>query len=641
MMRRYPVLPAFAKHTTINQEQYQSLYAAAQTNPQDFWGEQAKHWLMWDKPFDSVLDGDFTTDAIEWFRGGKLNVSAHCVDRHLATLANKPALIWEGNDVSEQRTLTYAELYQAVCQFANVLKAEGIKSGDRIAIYMPMMPEVVIAMLACTRIGAVHSVIFGGFSSEALAARVNDAACRLLVTVDEAMRADKIIPFKANVDQALVECPTIERVIVVKRTGTRVDWVEARDRYYHELMRTASEDCPPESMDANAPLFILYTSGSTGKPKGILHTTGGYLLYVTMTFNLIFDYQPTDRYWCTADVGWITGHSYGVYGPLSNGATIFLYEGVPHYPSYARYWEIIDRHQITIFYTAPTALRSIRREGDAFLQQTSRQSLRLLGSVGEPINPDVWEWYYHTVGRGRCPIVNTWWQTETGGVLLSAFPGATPLAPGSAGWPFFGIIADVVDDNGKSVDAHQHGRLIIRKPWPGMMSTIYGDKKRFTETYLTDVPGAYLTGDLAYCDELGDFWILGRSDDVIKVSGHRLGTEELESALVSHPAVSEAGVVGFPHPIKGEGIYAFVTTQSNVMPTDALKKTLIEHVRLKIGPVATLDHIQWADSLPKTRSGKIMRRILRKIVEKTAREDLGDLSTLADPLVVEQLMLGD
>ena len=640
LSKHYPVLSTVVDTAVINQEDYHVLTAQARDNPEAFWGEQAKRWLVWDKPFESVLKGDFTSDTLEWFSGGALNVSSNCIDRHLEQYANKPALIWEGNDPNEQRQLTYKELHHAVCQFASVLKAEGIKSGDRIGIYMPMIPEVVIAMLAATRIGAVHSVIFGGFSSEALALRLNDAACRLVVTVDESPRADKRIAFKANVDQALLTCPTVDRVIVVQRTGADVAWNATRDRYYHELMRDASAACPATPMASDAPLFILYTSGSTGKPKGILHSTGGYLLYVTMTFALIFDHQPTDRYWCTADVGWITGHSYGVYGPLSNGATVFLFEGVPNYPTYSRYWEIIDRHQITIFYTAPTALRSIRREGDGWLAQTSRQSLRLLGSVGEPINPDVWEWYYHTVGLGRCPIVNTWWQTETGGVLLSALPGVTPLAPGSVGWPFLGVVAAVVDDQGQPVCVNEPGSLVIKNPWPGLMKSIYGDKQRFIETYLQPVSGAYVTGDLAYYDECGDFWILGRGDDVIKVSGHRLGTEELESALVSYPVVSEAAVVGIPHPIKGEGLYAFVTLKSDVKQTDALKKILIAHVRETIGPVATLDIIQWADALPKTRSGKIMRRILKKIAANAESEDLGDLSTLADPSVIDNLIKG-
>lgn len=637
---RYPVLPSFAEDAIIHSKQYKAMHSLAHDNPDLFWGEQAKKWVSWMKPFESVLEGDFKSDTIAWFSGGELNVSFNCLDRHLATQGDKLALIWEGNDPSEYRELTYTALHQRVCQFASVLKSQGIIPGDRIAIYMPMIPEVVIAMLAATRIGAVHSVIFGGFSSDALAARVNDASCKLLITVDEAPRGDKIIPFKEHVDKALIACPTVERVIMIKRTGVHVSWDATRDRCFDTLMQDASMDCPAIPRASNDPLFILYTSGSTGKPKGILHTTGGYLLHVTMTFALLFDYRKTDRFWCTADVGWITGHSYGVYGPLSNGATVFLYEGIPNYPTLTRYWEIIDKHQITLFYTSPTALRSIRREGDHVLENSSRESLRLLGTVGEPINPDVWAWYYHKVGLGRCPIINTWWQTETGGILLSAFPGVTPMAPGSSGWPFFSIAADVVDEKGISVGPNEQGRLVIKQPWPGMMATIYGDKQRFVQTYLEEVPGAYLTGDLAYYDEKGDFWILGREDDVIKVSGHRLGTEELESALVSHPLVSEAGVVGFPHPIKGEGLYAFVTLQSDSQPTDALKKILIEHVREKIGPVATIDVIQWADGLPKTRSGKIMRRILRGMVRKLGREDLGDLSTLADPGVIDNLIQG-
>ncbi|MDF1677935.1 MAG: acetate--CoA ligase [Legionellaceae bacterium] len=627
-VKRYPVPDAFAKRARITASMYESMYQASVTSPDAFWDEQAKHYVSWKTPWHTTRTGDFNTHDISWFIGGKLNACYNCVDRHLEARGHQTALIWEGNAPDEQKQLTYLELHDAVCRLANVLKASGIGVGDRVGIYLPMIPEAFIAMLACARIGAVHSVVFGGFSAEALANRLNDAQCQLLITADGSYRGEKTIDFKAEVDKALADAPSVREVLVVQRTGASIAWDASRDRWYHDALRAVSADCEPAWMDANAPLFILYTSGSTGKPKGILHTTGGYLVYATMTYALVFDHQDSDVYWCTADVGWITGHSYGVYGPLANGACVLLYEGVPHYPTPARFWEMIDRHKVTVFYTAPTALRSLRREGDAFVERAQRTSLRLLGSVGEPINPDVWEWYHDVIGRGHCPIVNTWWQTETGGILITPLPGATSLQAGAAGKPFFGIVPKVVD-----------GRLVIKQPWPGMMKTVYGDNQRFIDTYLKEVPGAYLTGDLAVVDVSGDFWVKGRSDDVIQVSGHRLGTEEIESALVSSKEVSEAAVVGVPDAIKGESIYAFVTLKTDALPTDALKKALVSHVRSVIGPIATLDKIQWSEQLPKTRSGKIMRRLLRQIASGKT-EAFGDVSTLAEPAVLKELVLG-
>ncbi len=623
----YPVPKAFEKKARITSEVYEKMYRASCDDPSSFWDEQARQYTSWQKPWQKTFEGDFKTHDISWFVGGKLNACYNCVDRHLETRGHQTALIWEGNQPEEQRRLTYLELHEQVCRLANVLKSEGVLAGDRVGIYLPMVPEAFVAMLACARIGAIHSVVFGGFSAEALSNRLSDAQCKLLITADGSYRGDKKIDFKTQVDKALATSPMVERVLVVERTGADIAWQPSRDVWYHKALAAASVDCEPMWMDASSPLFILYTSGSTGKPKGILHATGGYLVYAAMTYALVFDHQQDDIYWCTADVGWITGHSYDVYGPLTNGASVLLYEGIPNYPTPARFWEIIDKHQVSVFYTAPTALRSLRGEGDAFVQSTSRKSLRLLGAVGEPINPDVWVWYHKVVGENRCPIVNTWWQTETGGILITPLPGAMALKAGSAGKPFFGVVPDIVD-----------GRLVIKKPWPGMMKTVYGDKARFINTYLSDVPGAYLTGDLATCDVSGDFWIKGRSDDVIKVSGHRLGTEELESALVSSPEVSEAAVVGVPDAIKGESIHAFVTLQGGVDASDDLKKGLVAHVRAVIGPIATLETIQWANDLPKTRSGKIMRRLLRQIASGQTK-DFGDLSTLAQPSVIQQLVL--
>lgn len=634
----YPIPNKFAQTARIHADNYDTMVQASLEHSDDFWNEQAKRYISWASPWEKTMQGDFKQANIAWFIGAKLNACYNCVDRHLPKYADKIALRWEGNHVDEQRCFTYAELHEAVCRLANVLKAEGLQAGDRVGIYLPMIPEAVIAMLACARIGAIHSVIFGGFSADALSNRLNDAQCRLLITADGSYRGEKNIVFKTQVDEALCHSPSVERVLVVQRTGKKIAWNKTRDRWYHEAVADVSPLCEPVWMDANAPLFILYTSGSTGKPKGVVHATGGYLVYAAMTYACVFDHQEDDIYWSTADVGWITGHTYGVYGPLANGANILLYEGLPNYPDYARLWDMIDRHKVTVFYTAPTVLRSLRREGDAWLNSTSRDSLRLLGTVGEPINPDVWVWFHEVVGQGRCPIVNTWWQTETGGVLLTPLPGAMELVPGSVGQAFFGIVPDIVNDAGAACVAGEKGRLIIKKPWPGMMQGIYGDTQRFIDTYLSEIPGAYLTGDLAHIDTYGNYWIAGRSDDVIQVSGHRLGTEELESALVSHAAVSEAAVVGVLDDIKGEHLYAFVTLQAEIKPTDALKSCLVAHVREVIGPIATLECIQWADALPKTRSGKIMRRLLRKIARGDAAH-LGDLSTLAEPAIIQQLVV--
>lgn len=633
----YPVLPSIAGKSHVDSDQYDLMYQRSILAPEEFWRELAAQFIFWDKKWQSVKEGDFVKGNVEWFVGGQLNACYNCIDRHLAARKNQIAISWEGDEPSETRHLTYGELYQEVCRFANVLKKQGIKKGDRVCIYLPMIPEAAIAMLACARIGAIHSVVFAGFSSDALKARIIDASAALVVTADEGLRGGKVVPLKQNADEALTDCLSVHTVIVVKRTGHTVPWNSQRDKWYHEEMSSVPAECPLEKMDANDPLFILYTSGSTGKPKGVVHATGGYLVYAAVTHHYVFDYHDGDKYWCTADVGWITGHTYTLYGPLANGATTLMYEGAPHYPTHARFWEIIDKHQINIFYTAPTAIRALRREGDALVKQTKRDSLILLGSVGEPINPDVWEWYYHVVGEARCPIVDTWWQTETGGILISPLPGAIPLKPGSASKPFFGIVPEIVDDQGRRVAENQAGKLVIQQPWPGMMQTIYGDHQRFIDTYFKEVPGSYLTGDGAHCDADGYYWITGRNDDVIKVSGHRLGTEELESALISHSAVSEAGLVGIPDDIKGQAIYAFVTTKAGIEQTDQLKEELIQHIRHHIGPIATPAAIQWAADLPKTRSGKIMRRILRKIACGEL-ENLGDTSTLANPAVIDELI---
>ncbi|MBF0283193.1 MAG: acetate--CoA ligase [Magnetococcales bacterium] len=633
----YPVQPAVAAHAHINAETYEAMYRRSVEDPEGFWGEQAEQRLHWFKKWDRVLDYDFHQAKIRWFEGGKINVSYNCLDRHLATRGDQTAIIWEGDDPNQSKKITYKQLHEEVCRFANAMKARNVKKGDRVCIYMPMIPEAVVAMLACTRIGAIHSIVFGGFSPDSIKDRVNDAECCAVVTSDEGVRGSKKIPMRANVDEALKSCPSVHTVFTVQLTGSPVPMTEGRDVWYHDALAAASPVCDAEPMDAEDPLFILYTSGSTGKPKGVLHTTAGYLLYAGITHQYIFDYHDGDVYWCTADVGWVTGHSYIVYGPLSNGATTLVFEGIPTYPDASRFWQVIDKHQVNIFYTAPTAIRSLMAQGDAFVKKTSRSSLRILGSVGEPINPEAWEWYYHVVGDSRCPIVDTWWQTETGGILITPLPGATPLKPGSATRPFFGVTPEVVDEKGVVQEGECSGILTISTPWPGMMRTVYGNHKRFFETYFAAYPGRYFPGDGCRRDADGYHWITGRVDDIIIVSGHNLGTAEIESALVLHEKVAEAAVVGYPHPIKGNGLYAFVTLMVGVEPTEALRKELVTLVRKEIGALATLDIIQWAPGLPKTRSGKIMRRILRKIASNEL-DSLGDTTTLADPTVVQKLI---
>ncbi|PIE83174.1 MAG: acetate--CoA ligase [Candidatus Contendobacter odensis] len=633
----YPVPADVAAHAWINNDQYLEMYQRSIDDPKGFWSEQAQKLLTWSKPWDKVLDWDFTKAHIRWFEGGKLNVSHNCIDRHLASRGDQIAIIWEGDSPNEDKKITYKELHAEVCKLANALKSQGIEKGDRVCIYMPMIPETAVAMLACTRIGAVHSIVFGGFSPDSLKDRIIDAAAKLIITSDEGLRGGRKVPMKVNADKALESTPSIEKMVVVKRTGGEIGWVDGRDVWYHEIMDGASTDCPPEDMDAEDPLFILYTSGSTGKPKGVLHTTGGYLLHAAITHKYVFDYHDGDIYWCTADVGWVTGHSYIVYGPLANGATTVMFEGIPTYPDSGRFWQVVDKHQVNTFYTAPTAIRSLMREGEASIKNTSRKTLRLLGSVGEPINPEAWEWYYTNVGDSRCPIVDTWWQTETGGILITPLPGATALKPGSATRPFFGVKPALVDSEGQLLEGVTDGNLVITHPWPGMMRTLYGDHQRFFDTYFSMYKGMYFTGDGARRDADGYYWITGRVDDVINVSGHRMGTAEVESALVLHPDVAEAAVVGFPHEIKGQGIYAYVTLKVGVEQTEELRKALVAHVRKEIGPIASPDVLQWAPGLPKTRSGKIMRRILRKIAANEV-DALGDTSTLADPTVVTDLV---
>ena len=632
----YDVPGDFAQNAHLNETQFRELYEQSITDPEGFWSEQAEQFLSWDQPWNKVLDWDYSKGHIRWFEGGKLNACYNCVDRHLERRGDQTALIWEGDDPADDAHITYRELHENVCRMANVLKSRNVSKGDRVCIYMPMIPEAVYAMLACARIGAVHSVVFGGFSPESIKDRVLDSDCQTVITADEGIRGAKHIPLKANVDQALQSCPNVHTVLTIRRTGGKIDWNEGRDVWYHEAAAEVPADCPVELMDAEDPLFILYTSGSTGKPKGVLHTTGGYLLYAAITHKYVFDYHDGDIYWCTSDVGWITGHSYIVYGPLANGAISLVFEGVPTYPDASRFWRVCDKHQVNTFYTAPTALRALMRMGNEPVQNTSRQSLRLLGTVGEPINPEAWEWYYHTIGEAKCPIVDTWWQTETGGHMITPVPGATRMKPGSATRPFFGVVPAIVDAEGKVQDGVAEGSLVITQPWPGQMRTVYGDHQRFIDTYFSAFPGMYFTGDGARRDEDGYYWITGRVDDVLIVSGHNLGTAELESALVLHDAVAEAAIVGFPHDIKGQGIYAYVTLVNGVEPSEELRKELITHVRKEIGPIATPDVIQWAPGLPKTRSGKIMRRILRKIAANEM-DSLGDTSTLADPGVVEDL----
>ncbi|MFP6806043.1 MAG: acetate--CoA ligase [Pseudomonadales bacterium] len=636
-VKTYPVSSEAAARALINNDQYLDMYKASIEHPEEFWPEQANKFLDWYTPWNKLSESDFIEGKVSWFIGATLNASYNCIDRHLPERGQQTAIIWEGDDPADDAKITYKELHEHVCRLSNVLKSRGVKKGDRVCIYMPMIPEAAYAMLACTRIGAVHSVVFGGFSPQALQDRILDSDCQTVITADEGIRSARPIPLKTNTDTALEKCPDVHTVIVVKRTGGEIAWKDDRDIWYHDACATESADCDPEHMDSEDPLFILYTSGSTGKPKGVLHTTGGYLLHAAMTHKYVFDYQDGDIYWCTADVGWVTGHSYIVYGPLANGATTLMFEGVPTYPDASRCWQIVDKHKVNIFYTAPTALRALMAQGNEFLDSTSRDSLRLLGSVGEPINPEAWEWYYHKVGEQRCPIVDTWWQTETGGIMITPLPGATALKPGSATRPFFGVSLVILDNDGNVIEGPGSGILAIDRSWPGQIRSVYGDHQRCIETYYSAFKGYYLTGDGVRRDEDGYYWITGRIDDVLNISGHRMGTAEVESALVLHEKVAEAAVVGFPHEIKGQGIYAYVTLMHDIEGSDELMKELNQLVRTEIGAIAKPDIIQWAPGLPKTRSGKIMRRILRKIAENEL-DSLGDTSTLADPGVVDDLI---
>ncbi len=641
----FPVPEEIKKKAYISgRDAYDKLYKRSMEDPNGFWGDIAGEYVEWFKKWDAVEEYNFDVRkgpiSIRYFAGGKLNVSYNCLDRHLKTRGNKPAIIWEGNEPTESKIYTYKALYEEVCRFANVLKGLGVKKGDRVCFYLPMIPELAIGMLACTRIGAIHSIVFGGFSADALQGRIQDSGAKVLVTCDGTFRGAKAVPQKTTADEALTKCPSVEKMIVVRRTGDKIkcDWNKGRDLWWHEEMAKAATSCEPEKMDAEDPLFILYTSGSTGKPKGVMHTTGGYLVYVAYTHKMIFDYHEEDVYWCTADIGWVTGHSYIVYGPLCNGATSVMFEGVPGYPDFSRFWKVVEKHKISIFYTAPTAIRAIAKEGDDWVKKADISSLRILGSVGEPINPEAWLWYYRTIGKERCPIMDTWWQTETGGILITPLPGAIATKPGKATLPFMGVAPVLLDDDGKEIkEANRSGALAIKKPWPGIMRGVYGDPKRFQETYFEQFPGHYTVGDGANRDEDGYYQITGRIDDVINVSGHRMGTAEVESALVAHPAVAEAAVVGYPHELKGQSIYAYVTLNTGVEKSEALKKELVAHVRTLIGPIATPEKLQWADALPKTRSGKIMRRILKKIAAN-AIDELGDTSTLADPSVVDNIV---
>jgi acetyl-CoA synthetase len=622
----------------IDAAKYAEMYKRSIDDPEGFWAEHGKR-VDWIKPFTKVKNVSYDKDnlSIKWFEDGTLNVSANCIDRHLKDKASQVAIVWEGDDPKDDKKITYQELHDETCRLANAMKARGVRKGDRVCIYMPMVPEAAYAMLACARIGAVHSIVFGGFSPDSLAQRIDDSKCRLVITADEGLRGGRKVPLKANVDASLEHCDSVDTVIVVKRTGGDINMTSGRDVWHHEICADQPAICEPEEMSAEDPLFILYTSGSTGKPKGVLHTSGGYIVYASMTHEYVFDYKPGEIYWCTADVGWVTGHSYIVYGPLANGATTLMFEGVPNYPDSSRFWQVCDKHNVSIFYTAPTAIRALMREGEGPVKAASRKSLRLLGSVGEPINPEAWLWYHNVVGDGRCPIVDTWWQTETGGILITPLPGATALKPGSATLPFFGVKPVMVDAEGKLLEGACEGNLCIAESWPGQMRTVYGDHQRFVDTYFSTYPGRYFTGDGARRDADGYYWITGRVDDVINVSGHRMGTAEVESALVAHPKVAESAVVGAPHDIKGQGIYAYVTLNLGEDPSDDLKKELVQWVRKEIGPIASPDWLQWAPGLPKTRSGKIMRRILRKIAEDDFG-NLGDTSTLADPAVVEDLV---
>lgn len=633
----YPVPSELADSALVNEGRYEEMYARSLDDSDEFWAEQAEEFIDWFKPWDTVQEWDFHKGDISWFSGAKVNVAYNCLDRHLEKKANQTAIIWEGDDPSETREITYAELHDEVSRFSNALKGIGIKKGDRVCIYMPMIPEAAVAMLSCARIGAVHSIVFGGFSPDALKDRIKDANCSLVITADQGLRGGRKVPLKANADIACAQSDCVKRMVVVKRGGDDVEWKDGRDLWYHELISGASNDCPAVEMDAEDPLFILYTSGSTGTPKGVVHTSGGYIVYAAMTHKYVFDYKDGDTFWCSADVGWVTGHSYIVYGPLANGATTLMFEGVPTYPSVSRFWQIIEKHKVNTFYTAPTAIRALMAHGDEAVTSCDRSSLRLLGSVGEPINPEAWEWYYRVVGESRCPVIDTWWQTETGGILITPLPGATALKPGSAAKPFFGVEPALVDEEGNVLEGAATGNLVFARPWPGIMRSVHGDHDRFRETYFSMYPGYYFTGDGARRDEDGYYWITGRVDDVLNVSGHRLGTAEIESALVLHEAVAEAAVVGYPHDIKGQGIYAYVTLMNDAEPSEELKAELVRHVRSEIGPIATPDLLQWAPGLPKTRSGKIMRRILRKIAENDVAS-LGDISTLADPGVVDGLV---
>lgn len=631
----YPILKS-NKKPLFNEDQYEELYTYSISNPDKFWAEKATEFLHWDKKWDSVSNVDFNQGQIEWFKGAQLNLSYNCIDRHLPNRANQVAIIWEGDNPDISKKVTYQQLHDNVAKFANGLKKLGVKKGDRVCIYMPMILEATYAMLACARIGAIHSVVFGGFSPEALKDRIIDLSCKVVITADESSRGGKTVPLKDNVDKAIEKCDCVENVIVVQNTKNNIKWNNL-DIWYHELTADLDSNCPCESFDAETPLFILYTSGSTGKPKGVLHTTGGYLLYSAITHKYVFDYQDGDIYWCTADVGWVTGHSYIVYGPLANGATTLMFEGIPTYPDASRFWQVIDKHQVNSFYTAPTAIRSLMGAGDEFVEKTNRSSLRILGTVGEPINPEAWEWYYHKVGNGKCPIVDTWWQTETGGHMITPLPYATKLKPGSASKPFFGIDPQVVNEQGEILTGEAEGVLVFAKSWPGQMRTLYNNHDRFIQAYFSTFKGKYFAGDGVKRDKDGYYWITGRVDDVLNISGHRLGTAEVESALVLHKDVAEAAVVGYAHDIKGQGIYAFVSLMANVDADDTLKSELVKLVRSEIGPIATVDKIQFAKGLPKTRSGKIMRRILRKIAENDF-DSLGDTSTLAEPAVVDDLI---
>jgi acetyl-CoA synthetase len=633
----HPVPQQWSDSAWIDEATYEAMYRQSVDNPDQFWADQAAQFLTWDKPWDTVCISDIETGQAAWFEGGKLNVAVNCIDRHLVDRADQTAIIWEGDDPADDANISYRQLHEQVSRLGNVLRQRGVKKGDRVCIYMPMIPEAAYAMLACARIGAVHSVVFGGFSPDALKDRILDSDCQVVITADEGLRAGKAIPLKANTDKALANCPDVHTCLVVRRTGGAIDWQESRDIWYQESMESVSQDCAPETMDAEDPLFILYTSGSTGKPKGVVHSTGGYLLMAAMTHKYTFDYKDGDVFWCTADVGWVTGHSYILYGPLCNGAITLMFEGVPTYPDASRFWQVIDKHQVNQFYTAPTAIRALMACGDSFVNKTSRSSLKLLGTVGEPINPEAWDWYHRVVGDSRCPIVDTWWQTETGAHMLTPLPGAIALKPGSATRPFFGVEPVLLDTENREIEGAGEGLLMIKASWPSQIRTIYGDHQRFVETYFKPYPGYYFTGDGARRDEDGYYWITGRVDDVLNISGHRMGTAEVESALVLHEKIAEAAVVGYPHDIKGQGIYCYVTPMNGVEPDEELRLQLIALCVKEIGPIAKPDIIQWAPGLPKTRSGKIMRRILRKVAANEL-DSLGDTSTLADPAVVDELI---